>query len=277
MRRALFGLCLAAFAAGAAGVEALPRPDHVVIVIEENHGYAQIIGNPDAPWINALAQRGMLFTQSFAVTHPSQPNYLALFSGSTQGVGDDACPVTLGGPNLAAALQARGLAFISYAEGLPAPGSTACASGDYRRKHNPSANWPELGATLMPFSALPLDYSRLPAVSLVVPDQFNDMHDGSIAQGDAWLKANLAAYVEWALANNSLLIVTWDEDDGSGDNRIATLFAGAMVKSGSSAQRIDHYSILRTLEDMYGLAHAGASARARPITGVWRTPARAKR
>lgn len=278
MRRGLYGLYLAlALAAGPASAAPLPRPDHVVIVMEENHGYAQIIGNPDAPWVNALAKRGMLFTQSYGVTHPSQPNYLALFSGSTQGVGDDACPLTLAGPNLAAALQARGLAFVAYSEGLPGAGSTVCTSGGYRRKHNPSANWPDLGATLLPFSAFPQDFSRLPAVSLVVPDQDNDMHDGSVAQGDAWLRANIEAYAEWARAHNSLLIVTWDEDDGAGDNRIATIFVGAMVKSGSSAQRIDHYSILRTIEEMYGLAHAGASARARPVTGVWRKAARKER
>jgi phosphatidylinositol-3-phosphatase len=272
-------LCLAALAlVGAnARAESLPRPDHIVIVIEENHGYAQIIGNPDAPWINALAKRGMLFTQSFGVTHPSQPNYLALFSGSTQGVGDDGCPVTLAGPNLASALQARGLAYASYSEGLPEAGSTICAADGYRRKHNPAANWPELAATLLPFAAFPAEFSRLPAVSLVVPDQSNDMHDGSIARGDAWLKANIEAYARWADAHNSLLIVTWDEDDGSGDNRIATIFAGAMVKRGSTPQRIDHYSVLRTLEEMYGLGHAGESERARPIAGVWRKAMRVKR
>ncbi len=268
--------CLA-LGMGAAWAEPLPRPDHVVIVVEENHGYAQIIGNPDAPWINALAKRGMLFTQSFGVTHPSQPNYLALFSGSTHGVSDDACPITLSGLNLASALQARGLSFASYSEGLPEAGSTACAGSAYRRKHNPSANWPELAATLLPFSAFPADFATLPAVSLVVPDQNNDMHDGSIAQGDAWLSANLEAYARWASAHNSLLIVTWDEDDGTGDNRIATIFAGAMVRPGSTPQRIDHYSILRTLEDMYGLSRLGESARARPVAGVWRRAPAAKK
>jgi hypothetical protein len=268
--------CLA-LGMGAAWAEPMPRPDHVVIVVEENHGYAQIIGNPDAPWINALAKRGMLFTQSFGVTHPSQPNYLALFSGATRGVTDDACPITLSGPNLASALRARGLSFASYSEGLPEAGSAACASGAYRRKHNPSANWPELAATLLPFSAFPADFSRLPAVTLVVPDQNNDMHDGSIAQGDAWLSANLEAYARWASAHNSLLIVTWDEDDGAGDNRIATIFAGAVVKSGSTPQRIDHYSVLRTLEDMYGLPRLGESARARPVAGVWRRAPAAKK
>lgn len=271
MRRSL-SLCLAALAlvAGSARAEPLPRPDHVVIVIEENRGYGQIIGNPDAPYINGLARRGMLFTRSFGVAHPSQPNYLALFSGSTHGVIDDACPLTVTGPNLADALSARGLAFASYSEGLPRAGDTTCASGGYRRKHNPSANWPGLEGTLLPFSAFPADFSRLPAVSLVVPDQRNDMHDGSIARGDEWLKTNIEAYARWADAHNSLLIVTWDEDDGREGNRVATIFTGAMVKRGSSAQRIDHYSILRTVDEMYGLPSSGESARASAVSGVWR-------
>lgn len=272
MMKNLLRTCLAALAcaAGTAWAGPLPRPAHVVIVIEENHGYSEIIGNPDAPWINALAQHNMLFTRSFGVTHPSEPNYLALFSGSTHEVESDICPVRLSGHNLASALQARGLTFATYSEQQPASGSRVCASGDYRRKHNPAADWPALTPDLLPFSAFPADFSRLPAVSLVVPDLDHDMHDGTVAQGDAWLKAHLAAYAAWARTHDSLLIVTWDESFRGKDNRIATIFAGAMVRQGTSAQRINHYNVLRTLEEMYGLAHIGASADVQPITGVWR-------
>ncbi len=248
----------------------LPRPDHVVIVIEENHGYDQIIGSSDAPYINALARRGMLFTQSFGVTHPSQPNYLALFSGSTHGVTGNECPLQLSGENLASLLQAKKLSFASYAESLPEAGALVCASGAYKRKHNPAANWAGLEATLLPFSAFPADYAKLPTVALVIPDQNHDMHDGSVAEGDAWLKQNIEPYARWALAHNSLLIVTWDEDDSRGDNRVATIFVGQMVKPGSNPQRIDHYSILRTIEEMYGLPYVGESAQAKAVSGVWR-------
>ena len=110
----------------------------------------------------------------------------------------------------------------------------------------------------------------MPTVALVVPDQRNDMHDGSIAQGDAWLEKNIEPYVQWAVTHNSLLIVTWDEDDGSANNRIATMFVGSMVKPGSSAQRINHYNILRTIEEMMGLKYLGDSANAKSVTGVWR-------
>jgi hypothetical protein len=264
------------FPAASANANPLPRPDHIVIVIEENHGYSQIIGNSDASYINALARRGMLFTQSYGVAHPSQPNYLALFSGSTHGYTSNDCPLHLSGENLANALQAKGLGFASYAESLPEPGALGCAYGAYKRKHNPAANWTGLEATLLPFSAFPADFAKLPTVSFVIPDQDHDMHDGSIESGDAWLNTNLDDYARWAMAHNSLLIVTWDEDDSKGDNRVATIFIGGMVKPGSSPQRIDHYSILRTLEEMYGLPYLGESAQTKAVGGVWRKGKKAK-
>lgn len=250
--------------------QSLPHPDHIVIVIEENRGYGQIIGNKDAPYINALTKRGMLFTQSYGVTHPSQPNYLALFSGTTHGITGDECPLELSGDSLASALIARGQSFATYSGSLPSAGALGCSYGAYQRKHNPAANWKGLQAVNLPFSDFPKEFEKLPTVAMVVPDQLNDMHDGSIAEGDAWLEKNIESYARWALAHNSLLIVTWDEDDSTGDNRIATIFIGSMVKPGSSAQRISHYSILRTIEEMYGLPYLNASAQAKPISGVWR-------
>jgi phosphatidylinositol-3-phosphatase len=257
--------------AAQAMAETLPRPDHVVIVVEENKSYGQIIGNHDAPYINALTRRSMLFTQSYGVTHPSQPNYLAIFSGTTRGITSNVCPLELSGENLASVLIEKKLSFASYAESLPAAGAENCIYGAYQRKHNPAANWKELANMNLPFSAFPQDFESLPTVALVIPNQLNDMHDGSIAAGDAWLSKNIEAYAQWAMTHNSLLIVTWDEDDGSGNNRVATIFAGPMVKRGSSTQRINHYNVLCTLEEMYGLKYLNESATAKPIGGVWRS------
>ncbi|MBI5891615.1 MAG: acid phosphatase [Nitrosomonadales bacterium] len=248
----------------------LPRPDHIVIVIEENKSFNQIIGNREAPYINELAKRGALFTQSYGITHPSQPNYLALFSGSTRGISSNACPLDLSGPNLASQLQAKGLSFASYSESMPEPGYGGCIYGAYMRKHNPVANWKELAALNQPFSAFPADYTRLPTVAFVMPDQRNDMHDGSIAQGDAWLKQNIEPYAQWAMKHNSLLIVTWDEDDGSSGNRIATIFVGEMVKPRQYTQRIDHYGVLRMAEELYGLPLLNESAKAQIFNVVWK-------
>lgn len=272
MRFVLVALMLMAHSALAAN--ALPRPDHIVIVMEENKSFSQIIGNKDAPYINTLAQRGVLFTNSYGVTHPSQPNYLALFTGSLHGIGSNACPLDLQGENLAGALIGKGLSFASYSESLPETGYTGCMYGAYMRKHNPVANWKELAAFNQPFSAFPQDFAKLPTVALVMPDQRNDMHDGSIAQGDVWLSQNIEQYAQWALAHNSLLIVTWDEDNGSESNRVTTIFAGAMVKPGKSKQRINHYTLLRMLAEMYGLAYLGESAEQKSITDIWHAPAK---
>lgn len=248
----------------------LPRPDHILIVIEENKSYSQIIGNPDAPYINALAQRGALFTNAHGITHPSQPNYLALFNGTTRGIRSNTCPLDLSGENLATVLQAKGLSFISYSESMPKAGYEGCRYGPYMRKHNPVANWQELAALNQPLTALPQDFAKLPDVSWVIPDQRNDMHDGSIAQGDRWLEQNIEGYAQWAMDNNSLLIVTFDEDDGAEGNRIVTIFVGPMVKPGQYAQRIDHYNVLRTILQMHGLPGINESARAEPISTIWR-------
>jgi acid phosphatase len=248
----------------------LPKPDHVVIVVEENHAYDKIIGSDSAPYINRLAGQGALFTNSHANAHPSQPNYLILFSGSDQGVKNDSCGHTFQTPNLGSELLKTGLSFAGYSEDLPAPGSTKCSSGKYARKHSPWVSFANLpAATNLPFSGFPDDYAKLPTVSFVIPNLDNDMHDGDVRRGDNWLQQHLHGYVEWAQSHNSLLIVTWDEDDFSKKNHIPTLFVGPMVRQGNYDEPIDHLRVLRTLEDMYGLPHLGNSGKAEPITDVW--------
>ncbi|HKW23769.1 MAG TPA: alkaline phosphatase family protein, partial [Ktedonobacterales bacterium] len=100
----------------------LPHFDHIVIIVEENHSYADITNTADAPYLASLAAQGAVFTDAHGVTHPSQPNYLALFAGSTFGIASDACPQQLGGPNLASELLAHGMSFTGYSESIPAAG-----------------------------------------------------------------------------------------------------------------------------------------------------------
>jgi phosphatidylinositol-3-phosphatase len=273
-RQLLAAAILALILAPSAHAERLPRPDHVVVVIEENRGYAQIMDKRNsASYIHALAKRGVLFTASYGVSHPSQPNYLALFSGSTQGIASNACPHSFNTGNLASTLLDAGLSFASFAESLPAVGDVSCVSGAYQRKHNPVSNWQgtRLAAGLNKrFADFPQDFSKLPTVSFVIPDQDNDMHDGSFEAADDWLKTRIAPYADWAMKHNSLLILTWDEDDNHEGNHIVTLLVGPMVKAGTSPQRIDHYSVLRTLLDFYGLPALGASRDAEAIKDVWK-------
>jgi hypothetical protein len=236
-------------------------------VVLENHSYNEIIDGSQAPFIASLAVSGAVFTQSYAVTHPSQPNYLALFSGSTQGITDDSCPHTFATPNLASELATANYSFAGYSERLPEPGFTGCSSGSYARKHNPWVNFANVPASVnLPFTTFPPSYASLPTVSFVIPDLDHDMHDGTIGAADQWLSEHLRGYAAWAPTHRSLLIVTVDEDDYSADNRIATVVTGAFVRPGRYSERIDHYRLLRTLTDAYQLPPLGPGS---AITGIW--------
>jgi acid phosphatase len=188
-------------------------------------------------------------------------------------VTDDRCPLELSGDNLAAQLAAAGRSFVGYSEDLPAPGFTGCSSGGYRRKHNPWVDFTALPPSVnQPLSSLPDDFAQLPTVAFVVPDLCHDMHDCDVPTGDAWARDHLAPYAAWAKDHDSLLVVTFDEDDGSSDNHIATIVSGAGVATTTDDQRTDHYGLLRTLEDMYGLPAIGGAVDASPLTGIWTAP-----
>lgn len=254
---------------------AVPRPDHVVVVMEENHSFRSIFtpsGTSPLPYLNALAAQGALLTNVHATTHPSQPNYLALFSGSTQGVSDNSyVQPGLRAANLGGELIAAGDSFAGYSEDQPTVGYTGEEAGDYAKKHNPWVDFADVPpADNLPLTRFPRHLNRLPTVSFIVPNQQHDMHDGTPRQADDWLQAHLGRYFRWARSHNSLLIVTWDEGDP--DNHIATLMVGPMVRHGTYAENVNHYSLLRTLEDMYGLSHAGASRSTAPIIDVWAPP-----
>jgi len=282
------------------GLVAAPhRYDHIVIVVEENRTPGQIIGDTvNAPYITSLANGGVQLSSIFALQHPSQPNYLHLFSGDNQGVIDDNLPPSFSTnatstypfttPNMAEELISAGFTFVGFSEQLESAGAGDWADYDphsathpgiyYRRKHNPWANWVakvspipanQLPATVnKAFIDFPTNFTQLPTVCFVIPNQMHDMHDGSRQQGDTWLRDNLSTYAGWAKTNNSLLIVTWDEDDYNSVNQIPTVFHGAGLRDGTTTTGTwTLHNLLRTIEDMYGLPHAGSAAQVRSIVG----------
>ncbi|HEX3581744.1 MAG TPA: alkaline phosphatase family protein, partial [Thermoanaerobaculia bacterium] len=176
----------------------LPRPDH--IVIDENKSFSDVIGSKQAPYLNALAGRGALLTNFTAAHHPSQPNYVDFFAGSTLGVCDDRCiPVPFAANNLAAALFAKpGLSFAGYAEELPA--KPVCDLNGFAKRHCPWMDFSNVpAAATMDLSKFPTDFRKLPTVSFVIPNLVHDMHDGKavateVGTGDRWLRRKLAAY-----------------------------------------------------------------------------------
>ena len=248
-----------------------PRvPEHVVVVVEENHPLPSIIGRPDARYFTSLARSGASLTGMYAITHPSEPNYLALFAGTTEGLSSDSCPHTYRGTNLGDQLRRAKRSFVGYAEGLPHQGYAGCTAGSYARKHVPWTDFADLPSNVnQPLTSFPRDFAHLPSLSFVIPDLDHDMHDGTIAQADHWLHAHLDAYRRWAMTHHSVLVVTWDEDDHSDKNRIPTIIAGQDVRVGTYREHADHYRLLRTLEWLYRLPGVGHSAHRAPISDIW--------
>jgi len=252
---------------------AAPPPDHIVVVIFENKHRTSVMGSGQARYLDKLAAKGASMTHSYGVTHPSQPNYLALFSGSTQGVTGNGCPQHFRkAKNLGHQLRKSGRSFVGYAESLPKTGFRGCASGQYLRKHNPWVNFGTLPAsTNRPFTDFPRDYRKLPTVSFVSPNMCHDMHDCSIRTGDRWMKKHFDRYARWAQRHNSLLVVTFDENAGGTVKSIPTIIVGANVRPGVYTERLNHYGLLRTIEDVYGLPALGRAATASTLKTIWKS------
>jgi hypothetical protein len=244
-------------------------------VVLENKQRADVLGNADAPAFNAFARGGAVLSGYRGVTHPSLPNYLALVSGSTHGITSDCTSCTVAGRSLADTLEAKGLSWKAYAEGLPAPGWTGPSRGRYAKKHEPFLYFRSVLASparlrrVVPLSQLARDLAarRLPTLMFVTPDLCHDMHDCSVKTGDAWLKRSLPPLLKLP---GTAVFVVFDESDSS-DPGVPALALGPLVRPQSRFRpAMSHYGLLRTIEDGLGLPRLGSSARAGPVTGIWR-------
>lgn len=252
----------------------VPNFDHVAVIIMENKAYDEA---RTPRYTSSLIARGASFSNSYAITHPSQPNYLALWSGSTMGVAGNSCPPQ-GSPytteNLGHACETAGLTWAAYAEDLPQVGSSICKAGLYARKHAPWTNWSNVNhANERPLADLDSAEANgnLPNLVFVVPNQCNDTHNAGCtpADGDRWLASHLPGLLD-AVGPRGLVILTWDEADLSPTNQILTVFAGPPVKCGFVSSRyVSHYAILRTITDGLRLPAFGAAAADSAITDVW--------
>ena len=279
MKPAICSMVLCALLAGRATAAApVPAFAHVVVIVFENKESTSVLGNRAAPTFNSYGRRYAKLTRYYGVTHPSLPNYLALVSGSTQGITTDCTDCVVDAKSLADTLEASGRTWKTYAEGLPAPGFLGAFNGRYAKKHNPFAYFrgiaedPARRARLVPLSQLGPDVraGALPSFSLVVPDLCHSMHDCSVAVGDAWLRSQIGKFVKLP---NTVVFVVFDEGSTSirGGGHTAALAIGRAVRPGSRFARVTgHYGILRTIEQAWGLPLLGRSAHVAPITGIWR-------
>jgi hypothetical protein len=259
------------------------EPSRTVLIVLENRELDEVIGSPEAPYLNHLAGRGALATNYFGVTHPSLPNYLALFAGSTFGIAENCTECLARGPNLATQLSAAGVSWRAYMGDLPHPCFAGAGYGSYAKRHNPFAYFPSIAAVparcreIVPETRLLADLrrQRLPEFSWLTPDLCDDAHDCSLATADGHLRA-LASRIVRQLGPHGLLVVTFDEGTGDGGccglpggGRVATILAGPEIPRGTEIrQPANHYSLLASLEDRFGLARLRLARSARPLASA---------
>lgn len=232
--------------------------DHVVWIVLENVGYS-VVGSPSAPYFNSLASACGLATHDVAVSHPSLSNYVALTSGSTQGITDDAEPGAhvLGSANVFSQLGGRWRALV---ESMPSP-CDKVTSGSYAARHNPAVYYRDLASTCATHDValrFPLDLSA--SFTFIAPNICDDMHSCPVATGDAWLRRAVGSILRSSAykARSLVVFVTFDENDSSSSNQVPTLVLAPTVPRGVRvAAAFNHYSLLRTTEDLLGLAPLG--------------------
>jgi phosphatidylinositol-3-phosphatase len=239
------------------------RPTHVVWIVMENQGYSSVIGSRSAPYINRLARSCGLATRFSAEAHPSLPNYVAMTSGSTQGVSDDADPSShrIGAPSIFSQLGSR---WQALEESMP----HACAlsnSGQYAVRHNPATYYVGVRAACAR-QDVPMRGAQATApFTFVTPNLCHDMHSCSVRDGDRWLQGWLPRLLRTPpyRSGSTVVFLTWDEDDGGAHQHIPTLVLSPDTRPGTrSATAFDHYALLGTTEDLLGVPRLGAAAQA---------------
>jgi hypothetical protein len=250
------------------GVPGPVHYNHVVWIIMENVGYA-VVGSPSAPYFNQLTTSCGLATNYDAISHPSLPNYVAMTSGSTQGIVDDGEPSThpLSVPSIFSQL---GTNWRTLAESMP----SACdrvTSGTYAARHNPAVYYTNLTASCrrddVPL-ALPLNLNA--RFTVVVPNICDDMHSCPESVGDAWLRKMVPLILGSSLytSRSLALFITFDENDGDATNQVPTLVIAPSVPHGVRVgAKFTHYSLLRTTETLLHLPLMGGARSAAPMIG----------
>lgn len=254
---------------------------HVFIIMDENQPAVNIVGDTTyAPYLNTLINRYSLATNYSAITHPSLPNYLAITSGSTDGITTDCNPPSAGCivnvNNIASQLVAKGLSWKEYAESMPSD-CYMFNDGNYATKHVPFVYYQNIvsnkaycNSHVVPYHNLLTDLkhnSTTPNFAFITPNLCNDMHNCSIAIGDSWLAQNVPIILNSKpfTTQNSILIITWDEGYQS-DNKVAAILAGSAIRAHfKSNLAYNHYSVLHTIEYIWGLKPLNSQVAKAPL------------
>jgi hypothetical protein len=256
------------------------RSSHLALIVLENREYEEVVGNPEAPYFNHLVARGAIATDFYGVSHPSLPNYLALFAGDTFGIAENCVDCLVYGPNLATQLSRAGISWRAYMEGMPTPCFSVARYGRYAKRHNPFVYFPSVTELpqrcnrVVPETQLVSDLkrNRLPQFAWHTPDLCHDGHDCGLRPVDYHLYTLVPRIIR-QLGPHGLLIITFDEglsDAGCcgspGGGRISTVLVGPDVPRGVEIdQPADHYSLLASIEDYFGLPRLRKAAFAEPL------------
>jgi len=254
------------------GGPAVPAPPNVMVIVEENHSQDDIIGNPALPFLNDLARTYGQATNYVGVSHPSEPNYLAMVSGSIWNNPPDRTPQEgrYSGPTVVDQLAEHGIGWKAYLEDMPQPCdlTDSYGPGGYDVNHNPFLYFTKVRSStaqcgrVVPFTqfASDLNAGTAPSFIFVAPNTTNDMHDGTPQQGDAWLSTQFRTiFASSWYRQGGTVVVTFDE--GETAERVATVVVSERDRGVAPLTTpINHYGLLRGIEETYGLALLGSAA-----------------
>lgn len=256
-----------------------PQFKKVFVVIFENENYDKAQAEP---FFGSLLSKGAFLSNFHAEAHPSQPNYIALISGDTQGVTGDG-NTTVDASHIGDLLEAKGKTWKVYAESYPGKCFKGAKSGTYVRKHNPFISFANVQknadrcANIVNEKGLEADIKNgtLADFSLYIPDMNNDGHDTDVAYADKWFSKKFGPLLADAkfLNPSMLFVATFDESElTTPGNHIYTALLGGNVAPGSSSdEEYNHYNLLHLIESGLGIGDLGQNdTAASAITGVWR-------
>lgn len=267
---------------------AASKRSHVIVIVLENREASEVIGNSEAPYLNALAKRYAWASRYYGVAHPSLPNYLALTGGSTFGIDSDCASCSVSAANIVDQLEASHLSWRAYMEGLPARCDLSADAGGYAKKHDPFLYYRDIAhdplrcRKVVPYwrLAAALRSDSLPTYAWITPNLCDDGHDCALRSIDRFLRGVVPALLA-RLGPRGALFITWDEgssaqgccDGHAAGGRVATIVAGPDARPGAViSAAFDHYSLLRTIEDMLGFGHLrlAGSPQTRPLDLLFR-------
>ncbi len=258
-------------------------PHHVFVIVMENHGYSSIVHNSQAPYINSLLSQAAIADNYTSVAHPSLPNYIGLISGSTFSITSDCTNCYINAANLADQLDQNNISWKAYMDSMPSP----CFIGSrypYAQKHDPFMYFNDIRLNptrcakhIVPLNNFNTDIgtNTIPQFTWITPNLCNDMHDCSIAKGDAWLAGIVPTILHTSsYQHGGILFITWDEgsDVALSSDKILTLVLSPTAKQGYyNSQNLNHYSLLRTIEDIFHLGYLNNAQQATSMSNFFTT------